>query len=181
MNILSVVFVARVFDRIPVYSKKPITEFIFRYKESKRIYFLFWGPQHLRTFFFIFFTLIWRISRARLFPRRFRASTHSASFSEARVTTRSTAAPGDLRGGERAAHNPIGSLYQQRLCLYYRRMECPDPRPVRMTVRARAETGWHLEPRSVSLGHGKRYARVSRAGEVTTRPRNTTSFFLLLI
>ena len=55
---------------------------------------------------------------------------------------------------------------QQRL-RRYRRMECPDPRLLRTTVRARAERGWPLEPCSVSPEQVRIYlGRVSRAREI---------------
>ena len=60
--------------------------------------------------------------------------------------------------------------------------ECPIPRPVRMTVRAKAARGWHLELRSVSPGYEK------HAGESYASPRNKrdrvttqTSFYLFFI
>ena len=52
--------------------------------------------------FFILILKVLGISRARLFPRRFRASTHSANFGEARVTTQST--------GRTFGRNPSRSL-----------------------------------------------------------------------
>ena len=84
-----------------------------------------WRPQRSRTYFFYFSVKVWGISRARLFPRTSRLSIRSASFGEARVTTRSTGRARGLTGwGARRSQ-----LQQQPICwLFYRRLAATNQR-----------------------------------------------------